>query len=93
MQSAVIGRSDQPSHWTAPIDLLDQIGDSVIGNGLSRKHAEVTARPDGTVTITDLDSPNGTSVDGVDLKPHVAVELTDGQRISLGNVVIVFRNI
>ena len=73
----VIGRGDE-AEWL----ILDE--------DLSREHAEVDRGWDG-VTIRDLDSKNGTRVDGQPIDT-TGVELHDGSRVELGNVVLVFRD-
>jgi hypothetical protein len=72
----VVGRGDE-ADWI----ILDE--------DLSREHAEIRRGWDG-VTIRDLDSKNGTLVDGEPI--DAAAELHDGARIELGNVVLVFRD-
>jgi len=55
--------------------------------GVSRRHAELKVDANG-VTLIDLQSTNGTSVNG---RMVDRVELADGDRISLGATVLVFR--
>ena len=55
--------------------------------GVSRRHAELRVEPD-AVTLVDLESTNGTSVNG---RPVDRATLQDGDRISVGTTVIVFR--
>ena len=50
----------------------------------SRRHALFTMRPDGTVSVMDLGSAQGTAVDGVELRPHVELVLTDLSKITFG---------
>lgn len=73
----VIGRGDE-AEWI----ILDE--------DLSREHAEVNRGWDG-VTIRDLDSKNGTCVDGVAID-NAGRAINDGARIELGNVTLVFRD-
>jgi len=61
---------------------------SIPDASLSRKHACVTIRGD-TVTIEDLDSKNGTFVDGKRIQEPTI--LADGDAIRLGLVNLVFR--
>jgi len=70
----VIGRGDD-AHWV----ILDE--------DLSRRHAEIRRGWDGT-WVRDLESQNGTRVDGSRIEGEVA--LRDGARLALGNLVIVF---
>ncbi len=69
-----IGRGDD-ADWVIPDE------------DLSRMHAEIRRGWDGTV-VRDLDSQNGTRVDGKRIDRDVP--LRDGARISLGRVVLVF---
>lgn len=55
---------------------------------VSRKHATIEIRPDG-VTIADLDSKNGTFVDGVQLTG--SAPLLEGHPIVLGDAALTFR--
>ena len=52
--------------------------------GVSRRHATIVRQPDGSYTITDLGSTNGTLLDGVKLLAHVPEPLKPGQRVGLG---------
>ena len=84
-----------------PVFGVDLIGDMIIGRGkqadldldnysaylegVSREH--VVIRPaDNQLTITDLDSTNGTYLDGKPLKTSVITTLHDGASIGLGNM-------
>jgi len=59
---------------------------------LSRRHAQITYEAAGrTYLITDLNSSNGSRMNGVAMVPGQAKELTSGASISLGpNVVLRF---
>lgn len=56
--------------------------------GASRKHAQLRLR-EGTWTITDLGSTNGTRLNGQTIQSR---DLTDGDRITVGSTVIEFRS-
>jgi hypothetical protein len=73
----VIGRGDE-AHW-----LIDD-------KDLSRAHAEIRRDWDGT-RIADLDSKNGTKVDG-DKVTRDGMALRDGCIVELGPVVLRFRD-
>jgi predicted component of type VI protein secretion system len=73
----VIGRGDEAT-WV----ILDE--------DLSRAHAEIRRGWDG-VTVVDLDSKNGTRVDGAKLGSE-PVELHDGATLALGDIVMRFRD-
>ena len=53
---------------------------------VSRSHAELTALPDGTWRLDDLDSKNGTFLNGQHIDRPTA--LHDGDSIRLGSVAI-----
>jgi serine/threonine protein kinase len=55
---------------------------------VSRTHARVTRRPDGTYTITDLGSANGTWLNNERLAPNVPTNWTPGQTIRVGDFQI-----
>jgi hypothetical protein len=60
----------------------------VTDTGVSRRHAEVTLRPDGTAELVDLQSTNGTTVNG---ERRTRAELADGDRLGIGATELVFR--
>lgn len=53
--------------------------------GVSRSHATMARRPDGSVEVSDLDSTNGTFVNGTQIRHFT---LSDGDRIQIGSVTI-----
>jgi pSer/pThr/pTyr-binding forkhead associated (FHA) protein len=55
--------------------------------GVSRRHAELHLQ-DGTVTLVDLSSTNGTTING---RRVDRARLTDGDRIGVGATVLVYR--
>ncbi|MDE2126016.1 MAG: FHA domain-containing protein [Armatimonadetes bacterium] len=70
-------RSGKTTIGRADTDIISPDG------SVSRTHAEIAIRPGGT-TIQDLDSTNGTSVDGRRLNPGEICPLADGASIKLG---------
>ncbi len=52
--------------------------------GVSRLHAVLVAAPDGTWSVVDPGSANGTFVNGDEIPQGKAVPLRDGDRIHLG---------
>ena len=52
---------------------------------VSRVHCRLTARPDGLLEIEDLESTNGTFVNG---KKVERAELRDGDEIGIGRVTL-----
>jgi len=71
----VLGRDPDSAMW---IDL----------NSVSRRHARIIIA-DGAATIEDLDSRNGTYVQGERIR--AATRLSDGDRIKIGAAALVFR--
>ena len=59
-------------------------------NGVSRYHVTLTVR-DQEVYLEDLDSVNGTYVDGLPLKGHEPRLLQGGEEIQIGDVRLVFQ--
>lgn len=55
--------------------------------GASRRHAQIRLK-DGVATLTDLGSTNGTEVNG---HPVQTATLDEGDRITIGTTVLVFR--
>jgi predicted component of type VI protein secretion system len=72
-----VGRRSRSRHIEPDIDLT---GDP----GVSRQHAMLTTAPNGTWTITDQGSPNGTLVNGAEIPVGQAVPLRDGDYVNLG---------
>ena len=54
-------------------------------DGISRSHAKIVVRPDGTVELSDLGSTNGTYQNGVRIDKRV---LADGDKIQIGSTII-----
>jgi pSer/pThr/pTyr-binding forkhead associated (FHA) protein len=85
--------SDDQAVRTIPIDRRVRIGRQadndvvVVDPGVSRHHAEVI-NENGTCTLHDLGSTNGTYVNGSVVTEHA---LRPGDRISLGSTVVEFR--
>jgi hypothetical protein len=78
-----IGRGRGHPDETAPeIDLARPPLDP----GISRLHAALESRPDGTCLLRDLGSTNGTALNDepAPIAPHTAVPLSDGDRVRVG---------
>jgi hypothetical protein len=78
-----IGRSRAGSAEPPPeIDLTGDHADP----GISRAHAMLERRPDGSYAVLDLGSTNGTTIndDGTRIEPQTPVELADGDRVHVG---------
>jgi pSer/pThr/pTyr-binding forkhead associated (FHA) protein len=78
----VIGRPDIESGDKVDIDLTPYGGRE---RGVSRRHA-VLYRTVFTVSIVDLNSSNGTYLNGVRLVPHQPRLLREGDEVRLGNM-------
>ena len=50
----------------------------------SHRHAKLQRQPDGSFTLLDVGSTNGTQLNGVDVQPGVRTPLSDGDQITLG---------
>jgi hypothetical protein len=54
-------------------------------DAISHRHALLNRLPDGSLVLRDIESSNGTRLNGVDLKPLVDTRLKDGDQITLGH--------
>jgi pSer/pThr/pTyr-binding forkhead associated (FHA) protein len=75
-----IGRRSVSRGLEPEIDLTGPPADP----GVSRLHAVLLAGPDGTWSVLDPGSANGTLVNGGEIPRDKAVPLADGDRIHLG---------
>ncbi len=57
---------------------------------VSRRHAEILVKEDGSCWVRDLGSKNGTSVNGMPLRDDKERLLKDGDRISFSHMEVVF---
>jgi pSer/pThr/pTyr-binding forkhead associated (FHA) protein len=76
-QEALVGRKSESANVHPDIDLGSD-------PGVSRRHALFTRRSDGTWTVTDQGSTNGTSVGGRPIPAGEAVEVVAGSEIHVG---------
>jgi hypothetical protein len=78
----VIGRRSSKAAIVPGVDLRDPPEDAAV----SHAHALLVRQPDGSYTLEDNDSDNGTLIndDGTPLTPHQPVAIKDGDRIYLG---------
>jgi serine/threonine protein kinase len=72
-----IGRRSRSRHIDPDIDLTGDFGVSAL-------HAVLMTAPDGTWSVTDQGSSNGTQVNGREIPAHQPVPLRDGDYINLG---------
>lgn len=77
-----IGRYSAKRGITPDIDLSGDVADP----GVSAQHAKLFAKPDGSWTIMDVGSSNGTFLNGSDepLAPNVEFPVGDGTYINIG---------
>lgn len=78
-----VGRFDAASEWYPAIDLTHHGGQPA---GASRRHATITIAPT-TITITDLNSSNGTKLNGEKLKAHQPSLLSNGDELLFGRLL------
>jgi hypothetical protein len=63
----------------------DTVPEIALGDpGISRRHAAVVQETDGTVTLSDVGSTNGTQINGKDVMPGSRVALCAGDEIVIG---------
>lgn len=80
----LIGRKDSASGISPDLDLTPF---GALDNGVSRVHAALR-RGDEVISIVDLDSANGTYLNGQRLAAHQPRLLRDGDEIRLGKLVL-----
>lgn len=78
----VLGRADDSTGYTPDVDLTDY---GAQAKGVSRRHAQVTTA-NNRVTLRDLDSANGTFINGDRATPQVEHRLYHGDILSLGQL-------
>lgn len=78
----IIGRTDDTSDYIPDVDLASHGGRD---QGISRRHAALVFYH-GVTHLVDLNSVNGTFVNGIRLTPETAYELLHGDTIRLGNM-------
>lgn len=80
----LLGRSDSESGITPELDLSPH---GALEMGVSRVHAALR-RGEDVLSIVDLDSANGTFLNGQRLAPHQPRLLRDGDEVRLGKLVL-----
>ncbi len=76
-----------------PINVLGRQGDSTVcllAKAVSRQHAQIVCE-DGKYSIEDLDSSNGTYLNGKRVNPRVRVPLTERDKLQIGPYVFALR--
>jgi pSer/pThr/pTyr-binding forkhead associated (FHA) protein len=83
----IVGRADPDCATQPDLDLTPQGGDKL---GVSRQHAILMSNVDG-LWLIDLDSTNGTWVNGLYLQPGLKYRLRNGDRIEFGSLELAVR--
>lgn len=84
---ALVGRGDPVSKFYPDVDLGPH---GALDQGVGRRHARIFVQG-GQVMIEDLDSVNGTLVNGQKVLPHQSRALSDGDQITLGRLLLRFQ--
>ncbi|MBK9944868.1 MAG: zinc ribbon domain-containing protein [Kouleothrix sp.] len=79
---AVIGRGDAVSNFYPDIDLTPY---GALDNGVGRRHARLAVQA-GQVVLEDLDSTNGTLLNGQKLAPRQPQPLREGDQLVFGKL-------
>lgn len=79
-----IGRYDVSTGYSPEVDLQAH---GASEKGVSRRHASIIKR-DGALHVVDLETPNGTYLNGQRLIPNQARVLRDGDDVRLGHLVL-----
>ncbi len=82
----LVGRLDA-AHGIFPE--LDMTADDGLEQGVSRRHARIYTR-DGTCFVEDLDSTNGTFLNGERVTPYLPYAFHDGDVLSFGSLRLGF---
>ena len=86
-EQMLVGRADAEGKMVPELDLGPYDG---LRNGVSRQHAEITYE-DGALYLRDLNSTNGTRINGFELAPERAYRLRDGDELEFGRIQVVIR--
>ena len=82
----LLGRLDEISGIYPDVDLTPHGGDEA---GVSRRHAQLLHEGSAWYVL-DLDSTNGTFLNGVELAPKTRSLLSDGDQVTMGELQIIF---
>jgi len=80
--TAIIGRGDPAENYVPGVDLSPFGAQDA---GVSRRHAAFLSSADG-LYIRDMDSTNGTTVNGFPIMANQPYKLRDGDRLQLGQM-------
>lgn len=82
----LVGRLDEVSGIEPEVDMTPHGG---LDGGVSRRHAKLIYEGKAWFVL-DLDSTNGTFVNGIEVKPRVRTPIKSGDQINFGDVELVF---
>jgi len=80
----VLGRVEQGGDFTPDVDLTPY---NAQDSGVSRRHAALVQYND-RLHLIDLESANGSSLNGRRLSPNIPYRLKDGDQIRLGSLTL-----
>lgn len=86
-EEMLVGRADADGQNQPELDLAPYDG---LHNGVSRRHARILY-DDGALYIEDLNSTNGTRINGFQLTPERTYRLRDGDELEFGRIRVVMR--
>ncbi len=86
-QHVVIGRRDPLAGFTPDLDLTPYGGKE---HGVSRRHA-VIVQDEAALYVKDLNTTNGTRINGFQLEPERLYRLRDGDELELGRLRMIVR--
>jgi hypothetical protein len=85
----VLGRADPVAHYYPDLDLSPYGGQE---GGVSRRHATIIQDDDNkALYLEDLNSTNGTRINGFSLEPRRRYRLRDGDELEFGRVQMILR--
>lgn len=88
-EKIIIGRSDPVASQYPDLDLSPYGGQE---GGVSRRHAAIVQDSENkALFLEDLDSTNGTRINGFSLEPRRRYRLRDGDELEFGQVKMVLR--
>jgi pSer/pThr/pTyr-binding forkhead associated (FHA) protein len=85
---AIIGRSDPSTNIKPDLDLA--VCSAKDDHGISRQHAILLPTDEG-LSLIDLDSTNGTWINGLFLQPGKRYRLRSGDRVEFGKLRLIVR--
>jgi pSer/pThr/pTyr-binding forkhead associated (FHA) protein len=87
-KNIVLGRVDPETGKKPDVDLTQDDG---VNKGVSRRHAVITRKDEGTLSIMDMGAANHTFLNGTRLIPNQPRMLRDSDELRLGKLVILVR--